>query len=144
MIGLGLTGLFRVFSHQEPGSAGVSPITSSPRTFAGYGSGSGCGYRNRRVTTYENWNAPVPANILSRPAAVSTSDARLNGTSGTVRLSAVLDSTGKVTDIQVIDGLPDGLSESAVDAAHQIQFTPAMKDGRAVSQQVQLTYDFEP
>jgi hypothetical protein len=39
--------------------------------------------------------------------------------------------------------LPDGLTERATEAARQIIFTPAMNNGTAVSQRVQISYDFE-
>ncbi|MDX6695309.1 MAG: hypothetical protein QOF02_3861, partial [Blastocatellia bacterium] len=35
-----------------------------------------------------------------------------------------------------------GLTEKAIAAARQIRFSPAMKDGRAVSQFVQIEYNF--
>lgn len=61
--------------------------------------------------------------------------------SGTVVLKAVLTATGKVTRITVISGVP-GLTERAIAAARLIEFDPAIKDGRYVSQWVQLEYHF--
>jgi Gram-negative bacterial TonB protein C-terminal len=54
----------------------------------------------------------------------------------------VLSATGKVTNIRVVSGLPDGLTKRAVDAAKKIEFIPAMKDGKYVSMFMQLEYDF--
>ncbi|MCA1556179.1 MAG: energy transducer TonB [Acidobacteria bacterium] len=42
----------------------------------------------------------------------------------------------------MINGLRDGLSEMSVNAARGIRFTPATKDGRPVSQYVQVEYNF--
>jgi hypothetical protein len=41
-----------------------------------------------------------------------------------------------------VSGLPYGLTEKAIAAARQIRFQPAMKDGRAVSQFIQIEYNF--
>ena len=82
------------------------------------------------------------ARIFSQPRPGYTDTARQNGVSGVVTLRMVLASSGEVTNITVISGLPDGLSEKAIAAARQIKFEPAMKDGRAVSQYVQVQYNF--
>jgi TonB family protein len=72
-----------------------------------------------------------------------TAEALNNGTTGTVRLSVLLSSDGVVRDIRVIEGLPDGLTESAIDAASRIVFRPAQVDGFGVSQRVELEYAFD-
>jgi TonB family protein len=80
--------------------------------------------------------------ITFKPEPGFTEDARKNGVEGVVRLRAVLNASGGVTNISVVKGLPDGLTEKAIAAARQIRFTPAQKDGRAVSQYVVLEYNF--
>ncbi|HYY59654.1 MAG TPA: energy transducer TonB, partial [Pyrinomonadaceae bacterium] len=82
------------------------------------------------------------ARILSRPEPQYTEEARRNQISGTVVLKAVFSSSGQVTNIRAINGLPYGLTERAIAAARQIRFTPAQKDGRAVSQYIQIEYNF--
>ncbi len=82
------------------------------------------------------------ARVFSQPRPGYTEAARQNGVSGVVTLRMVLASSGEVTNITVVSGLPDGLSEKAIAAARQIKFEPAMKDGRAVSQYVQVSYTF--
>ena len=84
------------------------------------------------------------ARILYKPKPQYTEEARKNQVSGTVVLRAVLSSSGQVTDIRPVSGLPHGLTERAVDAARQIKFTPAMKDGRAVSQSTSIEFTFSP
>lgn len=80
--------------------------------------------------------------ITYKPAPGYTEEARRNNVRGVVRLRAVLGDDGRIRNILVIRGLPDGLSEQAIQAARQIKFTPAVKDGRPVSQFVILEYNF--
>ena len=82
------------------------------------------------------------AKILSYPSPAYTEAARHNNVAGVVILRAVLPASGEVTDITVVSGLPYGLSEKAIEAARKIKFEPARKDGRQVSQRVELTFTF--
>ena len=83
-----------------------------------------------------------PAVITSKPEPGFTEEARKNNVTGVVRLRAIFSATGEVTNITVLKELPDGLTDKAVAAAKQIRFTPADKDGHAVSQYVTLEYNF--
>ncbi|HLM54591.1 MAG TPA: TonB family protein [Pyrinomonadaceae bacterium] len=80
--------------------------------------------------------------LNQRPEPDYTEEARLNDVEGVVRLRAVLSSSGQVTNISIIKGLPDGLTEKAIAAARLIKFTPAQKNGRPVSQYVVIEYHF--
>ncbi len=80
--------------------------------------------------------------LSSRPEALYTDEARQNAVQGTIRLRAVLASSGEVTNVQAVNELPFGLTEQAMAAARRIEFTPALKDGRAVSQYVTIEYVF--
>ena len=80
--------------------------------------------------------------ITYKPEPGYTEEARTKGVEGVVRLRAVLDVSGSVTNISVVDGLPDGLTEKAIAAATQVRFKPAEKDGRVVSQYVVFEYYF--
>jgi TonB family protein len=71
-----------------------------------------------------------------------TDQARANQIVGTVRLEAVLGADGYVANINVTQGLKDGLTESAIESARNIRFFPAEKDGKPVSQQIMLEYNF--
>jgi hypothetical protein len=42
----------------------------------------------------------------------------------------------------VVQGLPDGLTERAIEAARKIKFVPASKEGKYVSMWMQLEYNF--
>jgi TonB family protein len=59
-----------------------------------------------------------------------------------VVLKAVFAKNGEVQNIRVVSGLPDGLTEQAIEAAKKITFTPAMKNGQPVSMWFQLEFNF--
>jgi TonB family protein len=82
------------------------------------------------------------AKIIERAEPSYTEAARENQVEGVVRLLVVLCPSGAVSNVKVVKGLPDGLTEKAISAARQIRFTPAEKDGRNVSQYVVLEYNF--
>jgi TonB family protein len=97
---------------------------------------------SRFGTAYNNSDVPVRAHILSKPEPAYTPEALRNGVTGNVVLRLELSADGFVRDVEVLEGLPDGLTEAATKAARRIEFTPAMKDGHAVSQVVRVTYNF--
>lgn len=82
------------------------------------------------------------ARITSKPAPVYTREARRHKTRGTVVVRAVLAADRTVKHIEVKTGLPDGLSDKAVEAARQLRFMPAIKDGKPVSVWVEVEYRF--
>jgi TonB family protein len=82
------------------------------------------------------------ARILSKPEPQYTESARKYAVSGTVVLRAVFSSTGEVTNIRVVSKLPHGLTERSIAAARGIKFHPAIKDGRQVSQYIQIEYNY--
>ncbi len=109
----------------------------------GGGPGGGTGNNGTDYSkTFSPKDVNVKARILSRPEPQYTEEARKNQVSGTVVLRAVFSSSGQVTNIRAVSSLPYGLTERAIAAARQIRFTPAMKDGRAVSQYIQIEYNF--
>lgn len=81
--------------------------------------------------------------IILKPEARYTEAAREKNISGTVVLKAAFSANGSVVNIQVIEGLPEGLTEQAVEAIKMIKFIPAMKEGKLVSMWMQLAYTFE-
>jgi len=80
--------------------------------------------------------------ILYREKAEYTQKARERGTEGKVILGVVFQADGKITGIKVIQGLPDGLTEKAIEAAQKIRFEPAMKDGVPVNVRAKIDYHF--
>lgn len=102
------------------------------------GGGGGTDYKK----IFSGKDVSSKARVLSKPEPQYTEDARKNQVTGTVVLRAIFTSGGQVTNIRAVSGLPYGLTERAIAAARQIRFTPATKDGHAVSMYIQLEYNF--
>ena len=80
--------------------------------------------------------------IASKPEPSYTEEARKEKVMGTVVLRASFSWWGEVDQINVVGGLPHGLTERAILAAKQIKFVPARKDDKFVSMWVLLEYNF--
>jgi TonB family protein len=80
--------------------------------------------------------------ITFQEKARYTEEARQNGVRGTVVLSIVFGADGRLYDIQVLHGLPQGLTETAIEAAKKIRFRPALRNGAPVNVRMQLRYNF--
>ncbi len=78
----------------------------------------------------------------SKPKPGYTLEARRHRKQGFVILKVALSSTGKISRVRVLRGLPFGLTESAIKAACKLEFKPAIKDGQSVSQWVTAEYVF--
>src|SRR6266542_501687 len=63
------------------------------------------------------------ATITSRPDPAMTQEAVSHDVHGRVVIEAVLCHTGKVTDVLVIETLPDGMTEKAVESVRSTKFT---------------------
>ncbi|HTS09289.1 MAG TPA: energy transducer TonB [Candidatus Eisenbacteria bacterium] len=72
----------------------------------------------------------IPAEILSKPVPTYTDDARAKRIEGEVLLEVVFEASGRLHVLRVVHGLGHGLDESAVHAAEQIRFKPALRDGQ--------------
>jgi len=72
----------------------------------------------------------IPAEILSKPTPVYTEEARNLKIEGEVLLEVILEASGRLHVVRVVRGLGHGLDDSAVKAAEQIHFKPAMRDGQ--------------
>jgi|SRR5215213_1288105 len=75
--------------------------------------------KKAKVTRLEDPDIPVEA---------------LRKVRGLVQIRAVFCLTGKVTNIEVIRGLPYGVTESVIEAVLKTKFKPAERDGLPVSQ----------
>lgn len=82
------------------------------------------------------------ARILEKPDPQYTPLALKKEIEGIVVIRAVFAFDGQVTHVQVVKGLPYGLTEEAIAAAKGIRFIPALKDGHPVSMYFQLEYNF--
>lgn len=79
---------------------------------------------------------------LRVPRPNYTEKARKNKTEGEVYLRVLVGRDGKVRDVRVISGLPDGLTEEAIRCGYEIQFKPATKGGEPVEFWTQARVEF--
>ncbi len=82
------------------------------------------------------------AAIKRKPDPQYPEEAVRRGVSGVVVLEVVLLRSGRVGEIKVLRGQPEGITEATVKAARQIEFEPAKKDGKKVSMWVRVEYAF--
>lgn len=80
--------------------------------------------------------------IWKKPEPGTTKEAKRASFHGKIVLEAILAASGKVTHITILKSLPYGLNQKALEAAQQVRFEPAMKDGKYVSVWVQIEYEF--
>jgi hypothetical protein len=81
--------------------------------------------------------------ILKKPEPSYTREGRRHLTKGIVVLRLILAADETVKHIEVVKGLPDGLTEKSIEAAQKIKFKPARKDGKTVSVWVEVEYGFD-
>jgi TonB family protein len=105
--------------------------------------GSGTGHSGWGWETVESKGKTSAFSIISKPKATYTDAARQHNTEGSVLLKVTLLASGNVGGIRVIRGLPNGLTEQAIEAARQIKFEPKTVNGRPVSVTKTLEYTFE-
>jgi len=91
------------------------------------------------VVIDESITPPVPT--LQGPP-VYTEEARKARVQGVVILKTVIDTAGVVRDVEVLRGLPMGLTEAAVEAVEQWRYEPAKRDGRPVPVYLTVTVQF--
>jgi TonB family protein len=140
-----------------------APPSSGPGTGAGIGRGAGTGVGGGQGGGLgpgqggnvgggnmgigggggvEPMTASVRPKILYQEKAKYTEEARQNKVQGTVMLSVIFSADGQIQNIRVVRGLPDGLTEKAIEAAKRIRFQPAVKNGQAVSVRGTLEFSF--
>lgn len=107
---------------------------------AGPGGGGGSAADLNRVFNVKD--VTRRAVIVSRPEPLYTEEARKDQITGTVVLRLVFNANGTVTNVVALSRLPGGLTDKAIEAARRIQFTPAERDGRKVSQYATINYNF--
>ncbi|HEY7181538.1 MAG TPA: energy transducer TonB, partial [Blastocatellia bacterium] len=134
-----------------PGSGGGIGRSSGSGVGSGVGGGAGPG-RGGNIGggdmglggggSIEPMSASLRPTILYREKAKYTEEARQNKIQGVVTLQVVFHVNGSISDIKVIRGLPDGLTEKAIEAAKKIRFNPAVKNGTPVSVRGSLEFSF--
>lgn len=92
---------------------------------------------------YASSEVTKAAVIVEKPKPEYRKEAGEKDVSGVVVVQLVLSSSGKVKDVQVVNGLSVGQNNAAIKAARQIKFIPAVKDGEPVSQSLIVEYPFQ-
>lgn len=94
--------------------------------------------------------APPSEHAVTPPKLVRAAQpvyppARLaSGASASVGLVITLSDTGEVNDVSVVSSAGEDFDAAAVEAAKQMRFEPAQRDGKAVASKVPFRIQFEP
>jgi TonB family protein len=80
--------------------------------------------------------------VVSKPTPVYTDEARQLGIQGEVTLSVVFQANGVIRVIGVVQSLGHGLDQAAEQAARQIRFKPALRDGQPTDFPATLRVEF--
>ncbi|HLY61956.1 MAG TPA: energy transducer TonB [Terriglobia bacterium] len=83
-----------------------------------------------------------PVEILSKSDPLYTEEGRRLGVQGDVKLSVVFQSNGVIHIMGVVKSLGHGLDQAAEQAASQIRFKPAQRDGKPVDFPAILRIEF--
>lgn len=95
--------------------------------------------KENKITPVKASEIDKPLKIISKPRALWTTDAHVQGV---VRLRVTFLDCGKIGAIQPVSRLPFGLTESAIEAAKKIRFEPAMKNGKPLTVAKVVEYSF--
>jgi TonB family protein len=85
----------------------------------------------------------TPVEILFKPKPVYSQEARNLRLEGQVELNVIFTATGSVRVMSVIHGLGHGLDEAAQQAAMQVRFKPATRDGVPVDTNATIYITFQ-
>ncbi len=123
------------------GGAGTGTGTGlGPGDGSGVGPGSGGGTGGGPYRPGSGIEAP---RLLREVRADYTEDARQRGIAGDVVLEIVVRRDGSVGDIRILQGLPSGLNDRAVQAVRQWRFAPARRQGAPVDVIVEVSVEFK-
>jgi TonB family protein len=99
--------------------------------------------QSSRKTSQASTPVVTRVEILFKPKPVYTAEARSLRLEGQVSLEVVFLSTGSIRVVRVVRGLGHGLDEAAQQAALQVRFRPATRDGVAVDTNATINITFE-
>jgi TonB family protein len=125
----------------EGGGAGTGTGTglgSGDGSGIGPGSGGGMG-----GGPYRPGSGVTPPRILREVKANYTEDARRKNIEGEVVLEIVIRRDGTVGDVTLLEGLPSGLNDRAIEAVRQWRFVPAQRLGQPVDVIVEVAVEFK-
>jgi periplasmic protein TonB len=107
---------------------------------AGVGAGSGGNTGGGAMHIGGGVSAPVP---VFMPEPEFSEEARKAKVSGNVLVYLWVDQAGRPTHVRVIRGIGMGLDEKAMAAVKQYRFKPALKDGKAVTVELNVEVNFQ-
>ena len=93
--------------------------------------------------TFEEIAAMTPVSITSKPSPQYTDEARRLKVEGEVLVKVVFTASGEVRVLNVVRGLGHGLDESAIKAAQNVRFNPALRNGQPVDSTATLHIVFQ-
>jgi TonB family protein len=83
---------------------------------------------------------PIPLNEVQPKF---TEEALRNRVEGAVIAQLQVGADGHVKKVKIVNGLPDGLDEMAIEAAYKLKFKPATKNGKPVAHWMTIPIKFE-
>lgn len=136
----------------NPNKAGNINAAGSPNLPGGPGSGNGSagsqGIRGTVASEGSKTGASATAgvssgvDILYEPNPAYTNEARFLKMEGDVVLEVVFLASGQMQVTRVVSGLGHGLDEAAIQAAKQIRFRPAKRDGNPIDFAARVRIEF--
>ena len=116
----------------DGGFSGVAPAPMQPPMHAVATSGfadAATPTPPPRTRTSAEASLTKPMEILSKTRPAYTPEARALGIQGEVLVEVVFEAARSVRVVRLVKGLGHGLDENAVEAAREIQFLPASREG---------------
>ena len=144
LYGINFSNIFKKESEPAPKIV-VSAVTNgdgSNRPGRGIGSSDHRGNGETNKMPEKPFGPTKAVKILSKPRAAYTPEARANNVQGKVVLRVTFSANGQIGAISVVTGLPDGLTEQAIEAAKGIKYEPARRGGVPYSVTKPVEYTF--
>ena len=133
----------------DPNGVEGGPRSGGPGDGGGFGGGhrggigdhDGPGFQNGVFRPGGNGGVSLPE-LIYRVEPEFTDAARQAKYQGTVQMTVVVDTDGRVRDPRLVKSVGMGLDEKAIEAVKQWKFKPGMKDGRPVPVYAQIQVIF--
>jgi TonB family protein len=97
----------------------------------------------RTVSSIKMGDGITPPRLISKVDPLYPASAKAQRIAGIVILRTTIDTNGNVVRADVLKGMPEGLSDAAIEAVKQWKFSPALKDGLPVEVEYNLTINFQ-
>jgi TonB family protein len=87
--------------------------------------------------------ALVPPKLLEGVEPTYPEAKRESGEAASVSLALTIDRSGQVTDVAVLESAGPEFDQAAIDAARNLRFEPAQKNGEAVPSKIRFLFEFK-